>query len=82
MRSIGNAYANGRDDDRVIQEVNQTIKNNAQAALYGCGVAKLMKGDAAASNADFEMAKDIKPSIVDEFAKVGVSAQARSGFRR
>jgi len=41
-----------------------------------------MKGDAAASNADFETAKDIKPSIVDEFAKVGVSAQARSGFRR
>jgi hypothetical protein len=36
----------------------------------------------AASNADFEMAKDIKPSIVDEFAKVGVSAQGKSGFWR
>jgi len=35
VRSIGSAYANRRDDDRVIQEVNQTIKNNAPAAPYG-----------------------------------------------
>jgi hypothetical protein len=29
-----------------------------------------------------EMAKDIKPSTVDEFAKVGVNARAKSGFWR
>jgi hypothetical protein len=31
-----------------------------------------MKGDIAASNADFEVAKRLKPSIADEFSKVGV----------
>jgi hypothetical protein len=33
-----------------------------------------MKGDVAASNADFEIAKKIKPSIAEEFSKVGVRA--------
>jgi hypothetical protein len=33
-----------------------------------------MKGDLAASNADFEVAKQLKPSIAEEFSKVGVRA--------
>ena len=37
-----------------------------------------MKGDVAASNADFEVAKEIKPSIAEEFAKVGVRAGSQS----
>jgi hypothetical protein len=41
-----------------------------------------MKGDVTASNADFELAKDIKPSIADEFNKLGVNSQAKSGFWR
>jgi hypothetical protein len=32
----------------------------------------MMKGDVASSNADFEVAKEIKPSIADEFSRVGV----------
>ena len=34
-----------------------------------------MKGDVAASNADFEVAKEIKPSIAEEFTKVGVTTK-------
>jgi hypothetical protein len=39
-----------------------------------------MKGDVAASNADFEVAKQLKPSIADEFSKVGVQAKPKSFF--
>ena len=39
-----------------------------------------MKGDVAASNADFEVAKEIKPSIAEEFTKVGVQDQAEELF--
>jgi tetratricopeptide (TPR) repeat protein len=56
------------------------LRPNSSAALYGRGVAKLMKGDIAASNADFEVAKEIKPSIAEEFTKVGVQAKPKSFF--
>ena len=39
-----------------------------------------MKGDAAASSADFEAAKQIKPSIAEEFAKLGVAGQVQELF--
>ena len=39
-----------------------------------------MKGDVAASNADFEVAKEIKPSIAEEFTKVGVRGVPKSAF--
>ena len=51
-----------------------TTRPNSPGALFGRGVAKLMKGDLAASNADFEVAKQLKPSIAEEFSKVGVRA--------
>jgi len=41
----------------------------------------LMKGDVAASNADFEVAKEIKPSIAEEFTKVGVQTTKKSFFQ-
>ena len=70
------------------QELLQTLNDealkltpNSPAALYGRGVAKLMKGDVAASNADFEVAKEIKPSIVEEFTKVGVQTTKKSFFQ-
>ena len=43
--------------------------------LYGRGIAKMMKGDVAASNADFEVAREIKPTIADEFASAGVKTK-------
>jgi hypothetical protein len=57
------------------------MRRSECVALHGRGV-KLMKGYVAASNADFELPKDIKPSIADEFYKLGVSAQVKSGFWR
>ena len=36
----------------------------------------------AVHNADFEVAKGIKPSIADEFSKVGVQAGGRFSFWR
>ncbi len=42
------------------------------SALYGRGVARLKKGDAASGNADVVAAKSIKATIVDEFARYGV----------
>jgi hypothetical protein len=53
---------------------------NAPTSLYGRGVAKLMKGDATASGTDFAAAKQIKPSIAEEFTKVGVQAKPKSFF--
>ena len=39
----------------------------------GCrGVAKLMNGETAASNASIEAAKALKPTIAEEFARYGV----------
>ena len=78
------AYLKLGQPDQALVDYDEALKltPNSPAALYGRGVAKLMKGDVAASNADFELAKDIKPSIADEFNKLGVSAQAKTGFWR
>ena len=70
--------------DQALTDYDEALKlnPNAPAALYGRGVAKLMKGDVEASSADFEVAKGIKPSIADEFSKVGVQAGSRFSFWR
>lgn len=47
-------------------------------ALFGRGVAKLMNGETAASNANIEAAKALKPTIADEFARYGVRAEPRN----
>jgi hypothetical protein len=39
-----------------------------------------MKGDVVASNADFKAAKEIKPSTVDEFAKISAHSTPKSAF--
>ena len=68
--------------DQALTDYDEALKINpsAPAAFYGRGVAKLMKGDIAASNADFEVAKQLKPSIAEEFSKVGVQAKPKSFF--
>jgi tetratricopeptide (TPR) repeat protein len=40
--------------------------------LYGRGVAKLRKGDAAGGNVDIASTKAIKPDIAEEYAKYGI----------
>ena len=49
-------------------------------ALFGRGVAKLMKGDIFASTADLAAAREKKPSIAEEFAKAGVRAQQKQQY--
>ena len=53
------AYLKLGQPDQALVDYDEALKlnPNAPAALYGRGVAKLMKGDVAASNADFEVAK-------------------------
>ena len=80
----GMAYLKLGQPDQALNDYDEALKldPNAPAALYGRGVAKLMKGDVEASNADFEVAKGIKPSIADEFSKVGVRTGGQSSFWR
>jgi tetratricopeptide (TPR) repeat protein len=75
------AYLKLGQPDQALVDYDEALKLRPNpAALYGRGVAKLMKGDIAASNADFEVAKEIKPSIAEEFTKVGVQAKPKSFF--
>ena len=78
------AYLKMGQPDQALTDYEEALKldPNAPAALYGRGVAKLMKGDVEASNADFEVAKGIKPSIADDFAKVGVQGGSEFSFWR
>ena len=77
------AYLKLGQPDQALNDYDEALKltPNSPAALYGRGVAKLMKGDVAASNADFEVAKEIKPSIAEEFTKVGVQTTKKSFFQ-
>ena len=56
----GMAYLKLGQPDQALVDYDEALKlnPNSPAALYGRGVAKLMKGDVAASNADFEVAKE------------------------
>ena len=80
----GMAYLKMGQPDQALTDYDEALKlnPNAPAALYGRGVARLMKGEVEASNADFEVAKGIKPSIADEFSKVGVQAGGKFSFWR
>ena len=40
--------------------------------LYGCGLAKLKRGDRDGGNADIAAAKAIRADIADNFARYGV----------
>ena len=68
--------------DQALADYDEALKiaPNAAGSLYGRGVAKLMKGDVSASTGDFELAKQIKPSIAEEFTRVGVQAKPKGLF--
>jgi tetratricopeptide (TPR) repeat protein len=42
------------------------------SSLYGRGIAKRRIGNAAGAKADIDVAKILKPAIVDEFASYGI----------
>lgn len=48
------------------------ITSNYPDALYGRGLAKLMKGDTAGADADFAAAKRLDPQVVSWFERYGV----------
>jgi tetratricopeptide (TPR) repeat protein len=45
---------------------------NFPGSLFGRGIAKRRKGDAAGGDADVAAAKALKPDIVEEYSKYGV----------
>ena len=59
--------------DAAIADYNATLRIDAKGvgALYGRGVARLRKGDAAGA-ADIEAAKAIQADIAEEYAKYGI----------
>ena len=66
------AYLKLGQPDQALTDYDEALKlnPNAPAALYGRGVARLMKGEVEASNADFELAKGIKPSVADPMDEI------------
>jgi hypothetical protein len=42
-------------------------------SLYGRGLVKLKKGDDQGGNSDIKRAKELRPTIVEEFKKYGIT---------
>jgi tetratricopeptide (TPR) repeat protein len=70
----GITYLKMNQLDAAIADFDAALALAAQNpnSLYGRGVSKLKKGDAAGGNADIGAAKAIKADIADEFARYGL----------
>jgi formylglycine-generating enzyme len=66
----GSAYLKFERFDDAITDYNSAlrIEPKSAASLYGRGIAKWKKGDKSSGDDDTEAAKEIKPSIAQEFA--------------
>jgi len=66
----------GQVDD-ALADYDAALKLNPKspAALFGSGLAKGMTGDDAASAANIEAAKALKPGIAEEFARYGLKTE-------
>jgi tetratricopeptide (TPR) repeat protein len=64
--------------DDAIANYDASLKINSGNAysLYGRGIAKLLKGDAAAGHADITAAKAAKANIAEDFAKYGIKPES------
>jgi tetratricopeptide (TPR) repeat protein len=60
--------------DSAIEDYSSALRIEPQmaSALYGRGLARLKKGDAAGGNADVAEAKKLETTVVDDFSNYGV----------
>src|SRR5262249_26225872 len=70
----GLVYLKTGQFDSAIDDFGKALELTPKSAeiLYGRGIAKLKKGDAAAGDADIAAAKALQPDIVDAMARLGV----------
>lgn len=69
--------------DRAIADYDAALQlyPREARALYGRGIAKLRKGDVDGGNADMTAAKAIRPDVMQEFDKLGLSSGDARGER-
>lgn len=66
-------YLSGKYDLAIADYENiNRLDPEAADGLYGRGLVKLKKGDAAGGKADIEAAKRIESDIAEQFEKMGV----------
>jgi tetratricopeptide (TPR) repeat protein len=60
--------------DSAIQDYSSALRIEPKlaSALYGRGLARLKKGDAAGGNADVEAARKLETKVADDFSQYGV----------
>jgi len=60
--------------DSAIQDYSSALRIEPRlaSALYGRGLARLKKGDAAGGNADVEAARKLQTKVADDFSQYGV----------
>jgi tetratricopeptide (TPR) repeat protein len=78
MDSRGFVYLRLSRLDDALADYDEALRLNPKQAgsLYGRGLAKLKKGDAAGGEADIAAAKAIQVDIAEEFARYGVTPSA------
>ena len=61
--------------DSAISDYNAALRivPKMASALYGRGLARLKKGDAAGGNADLASAMKLEKKVADEFSRYGVN---------
>jgi tetratricopeptide (TPR) repeat protein len=69
--------------DRAIADYDAALRlyPNEPRALYGRGMAKLRKGDVDGGNADMTAAKAIRPDVVQEFGRLGLTPDTKRAER-
>lgn len=72
MTDRGVAYAELRDYDKAIANFSDALKLNPKLALalYGRGLAKQKKGDAAGGEADITAAKAMRTNVAEVYARI------------
>ena len=72
---VGLTYLKMGQFDSAISDYNAALRIEPKlaSALYGRGLARLKKGDAAGGNADLTSAKKLEKTVADEFSRYGVN---------
>ena len=75
LDSRGFTYLKTHEWDKAIADYDTALRAHpAQASsLFGRGIAKLRKGDAAGGNADLSAARRIQADIATEMAAIGIA---------